>query len=1359
MTTGTTLFQLNLDRGQPFDGSTRGIAILKSTNVQALAGDAGVQISGGGLDLSRHATLDGLQSFTINATITPKTIAGSRRNIAAAQTPGIAFYLDPTGKLVGSVNTAQGWQSVDSGAQVIKEGATASVQFSRDTNGAMTLQINGQTVGSKAVPGPLVNAGAAGFKIGADTDGKQFQFIGNLLNLQIVQGVVTPAVQAARQTTTQQVIAGLKNKVATQNISVVLDPDPALSRLQKVRNILDAAGVGRLSDLSTLKLSAPVTMTPNKVLVAPKAAAPAINWAQLATEIAGGKADVTRTRLAQYLTNRNSSAVVQKIAAPAPVAAAAAAPAATHVAATTVASVTPVLSTVALKPIVAQPTVAARATNLQVLKEAPLLTQHLQVSGDTLKVLNPSLLENLVANKPAAWPVTSSPAPVLLDHKTIPINSAVIIAQTLDLTNTTLLIDRTVTTLYIIAEQVICGPGASITWQQRGGGTPPRLDDPGLNGRNWSGIQTKANSKDGLSGGDGNNGTAGIDGRSGDKSPAIEIWVKSLTAIPNISLNGEDGILGGKGQNGGRGGHGGDAALGEKWWFFGWHCWSSGGDGGDGGDGGMGGRGGRGGNGGNGGSITIGTLQGTLTSTVTSKSFMLKNQGGHPGQGGPGGSGGVGGAGGRSGNGECCQDAHDGHHGAQGQPGPQGPVASNSGADALMEFFEFTEADWDELLTRPWITKLQPTNLFPGDTLTIFGTAFTAADHIVIDGALFTPTVNADQSISMVIPMSTTGGAKSVSVRRQDGTESNRLSISIKPQLDAFSTPLSPNATVSLTGHAFLTGASVLVDGAAAPTTVNSAASLSFTVPGTGGAGQTGGSVTVQVRNPDGWLSSPRTGTKPRILEIPFQWGVNNFAFKNFASGNPTWGTYTDTFGAAEVWHELLDPIFGHPILTAAFYAFYHKFLLGKDNGGLATGFCTSLASEVADRLWTGQNNTHTLTLTDDLRTLLTTVHGKLLSRESLIHFHDQGRQGIARVEQTIREIEASFLRGCDRQSAPLLFFIPSGEIWDSGYFDKLSDSHCVMPYRFVYPAGHPGPQLSADGSTTVSPLDGVQMFVWDCNHPESQNCFVALSLQGGVLTFKYIPDGGAPEFSSSDGITLGEWTNGNYKLGDHDLPFTGPLGLTTFIIEFLLSPADLQVVDDAGNRTGTFGTQIRADIPGSHPCFLMKNMFMLPSGTALTRSIVGNGNGTYSYGSIMPDNGSVVIENVPTVPGQKDVFSMSGDGTQMRFTAGADKTFNITICRQVNSQARAIAVSGVGAAPGADIDLTVSPDLSLVRVGNQGVARTVQVNAFATDKATQNPAVNKSATNVQLPSQHDLVVAVPDWTQVNLSVQAVSFS
>ncbi len=1376
MNIGTTVFQLNSDAGKLFDGSTRGVSVLNVTNASSLAGDAGVHFNNGAVELARHTALDNLQSFTIHATINATTIAGSRRDIAEAQTPGIALYIDASGKLVGSVNTAQGWQSVDSGTVLVKEGVATSVQFARDAKGLMTLQINGAQVGSKQAPGPIVNAGTAGFKIGSWIDGKTYPFMGNILNLQIVNGVVTPEVLTARQTTMQQVLAGVKNKVSSSRISVILDPDPSLARLQKLRDILDAAGVTRLSDISTLRLTAPLRMTPNKIVVAPKPFTVKTPWNQVAAEVASGSAATVRTRLAQYLTNRNSLGVVNQLAGihttagtggaggagRVPVSAVGATGVlenpVLHAAAGSVTATTPVAhDTATLTGLHAVTGDGIGAARLAV-REPVRITDVFEASGNGLKVLDTTVLDKFTSSKPSQWPVTSAPVWNFITPKTIPEDSAAVIAQTLDLTQTTLQIDPNVTTLYIIAEEVICGPGASITWLMPGGSTPGRLDDPGLNGRGWSGVQTNGSSRDGLAGQSGSAGAPGIDGARGRNAPAIEMWVKTLTAMPNISLNGEDGRPGGQGQRGGSGGNGADGALGHRWWLFGWHCDTQGGDGGDGGNGGPGGPGGRGGNGGNGGAITIGTLQGTLASTVTSKSFLLKNQGGRPGPGGPGGPGGFGGAGGHAGNGETCHDAKDGHNGAQAQPGPQGAAGQSAGSDGLVEFFEFTEADWDELLTRPWISKISPTDAAPGDTLTIFGSAFTVADRIVVDGATFTPTVNADQSISMTIPLAMTGGSKSISVRRQDGTESNRLTLWIKPQLDAFTALLAPNATVTLTGHAFEPGASVLINGQAIPANVISNTSLAFTVPGTGGTGSGGGTVTVQVRNPDGWTSNPRTASKPRILEIPFQWGVNNLQFPSFTNGAPDWGTFEDTFGTAEVWHELLDPIFGHPILTGAFFAFYVYFLKGKGNGGLCTGYCTSLASEVTDDLWTGKMNTHGLTLTDDLRKHLTGVHGKLLSRQSLLHFHDQGRQGIARVEQTAREIEATFLRGCDRNSAPLLFFIPSGDIWDSGYFDKLSDSHCVMPYRFVYPPGHSAPQLSDDGTTTTTSLDGVQLFVWDCNHPESQNCRLEFFMQGGQLTFQYKPDSNTPEFSSSDGITLGEWTNGNYLLGDHDLPFSGPLGLTTFIIDFLLSPADLQVVDDAGNRTGTFGTQIRADIPGSHPCYLAKNMYMLPANTALSRTIVGNGTGNYTFNSIMPDQGSLVIENVPTIPGQQDMISVSSDGTQVRFSAGAEKTFNLTISRQVGTAMRAIAVSGAGAAPGADVDLTVAPDLSLVRLGNQGAARSVEVKAFTIDKAANTP-LNKSVSGVALPPQHDLVVAVPDWTQVNLSVQAVSFS
>ena len=61
METGLTLFQLNSERGQAFDGSTRGISILKTVNANAVTGDNGFQIQNGFLELARHAALNARQ--------------------------------------------------------------------------------------------------------------------------------------------------------------------------------------------------------------------------------------------------------------------------------------------------------------------------------------------------------------------------------------------------------------------------------------------------------------------------------------------------------------------------------------------------------------------------------------------------------------------------------------------------------------------------------------------------------------------------------------------------------------------------------------------------------------------------------------------------------------------------------------------------------------------------------------------------------------------------------------------------------------------------------------------------------------------------------------------------------------------------------------------------------------------------------------------------------------------------------------------------------------------------------------------------------------------------------------------------
>jgi len=231
----------------------------------------------------------------------------------------------------------------------------------------------------------------------------------------------------------------------------------------------------------------------------------------------------------------------------------------------------------------------------------------------------------------------------------------------------------------------------------------------------------------------------------------------------------------------------------------------------------------------------------------------------------------------------------------------------------------------------------------------------------------------------------------------------------------------------------------------------------------------------------------------------------------------------------------------------------------------------------------------------------------------------------------------------------------------------------------------------------------------------------------------------------------------GDYLLADHDLPFSGPFGLRRFIIDFLLSPADLEITDGAGRRTGNFGGQILAEIPDSHPCYLIPHCYLLPEDTALTRRIVGNATGQYSFHSILPQGGSLALENVSTQAGQADVLAVSADANQIRFTPAAEKTFALTLSRMVGTQARALAITGAGGGPAADVDITLSPDLSLLRVGNRGAARNVTVKAFSIDKATNTPA-NRQFATLNLPANHDLTVAVSNWTNLDAAVETLKF-
>lgn len=1376
MSTVRSVVALDFGFGDGADASRIGHNVKRIGTLTSDRAKNRVSIKGSGyLEVEPSAALEKLESFTVEIAFAAERI-GTQQQVLKGQALPLSVALNKDGTIVASLHTDQGWESVDSGTRKLGAKEEVRVRVVYDGKNSLRLEIDDYSVGNGLVKGRMRRTGPGGITIGADSNGRTNKFNGTVGRVRIRNGAIDAAGLATRERHASELGAQLKKQLNFPGVVFVEpDPDAVDHRFDIIKGILSAAGVSDVSQLSTLTIDRRIVIQPNTMMIAPrKTGVRPLDWAAIAGTIATSDSQTATRTTATVLPNRHSRAVLQSISGASVINLEAREETDRSVLSSRaeVADVSrgeraaPELTadsragTSLRSAITGSPLRAGEASIASIRSTALLSSRTIGEvirPGGGVEILDTDIFTRFEKDLPSAWPVHQAPLFALMSMVSIPINTSVIIAGVLDLTNQQLVIEPSVETLYIIAEEIVGAPNAAITWRRPGGSTPGMADDPSKNGRSYSGVVTANDSRNGLRGGDGLAGDPGQHGANGVDAPNLEVWAKRLTAMPDIDLNGEEGIKGGRGQRGGRGGNGARGEGGEWWWFFGVHCFKSPGHGGNGGNGGGGGNGAPGGDGARGGNISIGVLEDTLAASVTARAFKIKNQGGQPGRGGDGGSGGSGGGGGSHGNDyvdgeEVCGDGVDGTNGAQGQPGAVGGDG-RAGQDGTLNFFEFTEESWNEQLTRPWLFELTPVQIFPGNTLTITGTRFADTDRVILDTFTLTPTILADESLSVTVPGSITGGQKDLFVRRFDGTESNRLRVWVKPQLDAVTDPVAPGAQLTLRGQAFVAGASVLYDGAVVAAEEVTRTTLKFTIPpvGTGVAAER--EATLAVRNPDGLTSNQRTVALPRIIDSGLKVDVHGLGFRNFDQGTPSWGTFEDTFGTFEVWHELLDPLFGHPILTTAFYIFYEYFLEGEGNGGLATGFCTSMSAKVLDEFWTGSTDTFSrITLTPAVRDDLTAIHGRLLSRESLLDFHDQGRNGTANVSTSFRRIEQNLADGGDRESCQMLFFVPSGEVWDDGYFDKLGDSHCIVPYRIVYPIGH-------DGTS----IEGVTMFCWDCNHPfnpaddEARNCRLVFRLTDGEIRFDYFDGGSSTKFRSEDGITLATMTNGKYLLSDHDMPFSGPLGLTTFVIDFLLSPADLLVENAAGQRTGLLGTSILAEIPDSHPCYLWRGAYLLPPNEALTRQIIGNGSGSYAYHSIAPNGVSISMENVGTAAGEVDMLAVNADGTTIRFTPGASKSFTLNLAREVGGQARAVTISGIGGGPTTAMDLNLSPDLSVVRVSNTDDNRTVDVQVGQIVKDT-GASAKLNRNGVVLPTDHDLVVTVTDWSDLSLTVRTLPF-
>jgi hypothetical protein len=184
------VFQLAVDKKEIYDGSTKGIGIQGRGNVRLNYPTQSVNFSGGVIQATRHKELENLSSFTIDVILNPQKIGGGRQTIIDAESPGIALYIQPDGRLTGSVHTEQGWQSVTSPAP-LKVNTEISVHFTRSTRGLIKLKVGNTAEVSAKSPGKLQPIGQQNLTIGAAADGQKDFFTGSLRGLSISQGTVS----------------------------------------------------------------------------------------------------------------------------------------------------------------------------------------------------------------------------------------------------------------------------------------------------------------------------------------------------------------------------------------------------------------------------------------------------------------------------------------------------------------------------------------------------------------------------------------------------------------------------------------------------------------------------------------------------------------------------------------------------------------------------------------------------------------------------------------------------------------------------------------------------------------------------------------------------------------------------------------------------------------------------------------------------------------------------------------------------------------------------------------------------------------------------------------------------------------
>lgn len=413
-------------------------------------------------------------------------------------------------------------------------------------------------------------------------------------------------------------------------------------------------------------------------------------------------------------------------------------------------------------------------------------------------------------------------APGFSPNPVIPANTSVIIASTLDLTNTTLTVKWPINTLTIIVETLTCLSGALINYDDSAAWNPPAPGAPpqAANGTSYNPYSYGGGANDGPNGGNGTNGQPGTpQGLVPPGAPNVNIYALNINGMPAVNLQGLKGAKGYPGQMGGNGGNGGAGKNGSDAWPFG--CTSQPGHGGNGGSGGNGGNGGNGGQGGSGGNFLIATTQDNWNQNLLNHSWNINVSGGPGGDPGPGGSGGGYGQGGQAGTpggaGECNKypPGTQGQMGTLGGGGGDGPAGNNG----LMTPDIITEQEWEEELTLPYLYTITPSQGFAGTAISGTGINFGPGDGALVNGQSVAATFPAGGQVNLTIPGNQAAGFITVAIRRAlDGAVSSPVNFNVLPSIGALNvTPAvgkvpmlgNPGTTITITADGLVAGSTV----------------------------------------------------------------------------------------------------------------------------------------------------------------------------------------------------------------------------------------------------------------------------------------------------------------------------------------------------------------------------------------------------------------------------------------------------------------------------------------------------------------------------------------------------------------------